>query len=302
MKRALVVVVLLSASRLALAEVQVRIADYPEQVYSYSPVIITGVIENHGSEAVLLPASLATENRYFIETGTTMENLKELMPFRFDGGGNVVWVRPGEKWYFQMGIGQWSVKLSGTLYIRMGIRSTGRCHYFPQGDEEFPLKLLSKNGSPVYECWEGHVRSDVASIDFVRPDSVADQAAADYIYSPEFPTTCNLESNDGCLHQGASQLLERFPASHYTYVALLTAGTDSPEYLQKALDLQPSHPLTPYTTFQKALALVRLGRTTEVSFEALDIPSALRDYLMQEKTAEEKRQRRAVSHQAARPD
>jgi len=301
MKRALVVVFLLSGTRLAIGEVQVRIADYPEQVYSYSPVIITGVVENHGSEPVLLPASLATDNRYFVETGATMENLKELMPFRFDGGGNVVWVKPGEKWYFQMGIGQWRVKLSGTLYIRMGIRSTGRCHYSPQGGEEFPLKLLSKNGNPIFECWEGDVRSEVASIDFVRPDSTADRAAADYIYSPKFPTICNVEYNDGCLHQGASQLLERFPASHYTYAALLTAGTDSPEYLQKVLDLQPSHPLTPYTTFQKALAVVRLGRTAEVSFEDLDIPSALQDYLVQEKSGYEKRQKRPASEKASRP-
>ena len=95
MKRALVLVFCFVAARPALAQVSVEVADYPMRVFSYSPVFITGVVENHGSEPVFLPASYATENRYFIETGSTKENLKELMPFRFDGGGDAVWVKPG---------------------------------------------------------------------------------------------------------------------------------------------------------------------------------------------------------------
>lgn len=303
MKRALVLAFCFVAVHPTLAQVSVQVADYPVRVFSYSPVFITGVVENHGSEPVFLPASFATENRYFIETGSTKENLKEFMPFRFDGGGDAVWVRPGESWFFQMEIGRWWLKLSGPLVIRVGMRSTGRCFYYPRGDEEFPLKLLNKNGAhgdPVYECWHGHVVSDPVTIDFVEPDSAVDRAALDYIRSPEFPYSCNLEYDNGCLrYGGAAQLLERFPSSHYTYASMFPGGsTTSPEYLQKLLDLQPSHPLTPYTRFMKALATIRSGpddQVTLAALQALDIPSALKDYLLQERAGYEKRQKRAAS-------
>ncbi len=303
MKRALVLAFCSLAAHPALAQVSVEVADYPARVFSYSPVLITGVVVNHGSEPVLVPASFASDSRYFIETGSTTENLKEFMPFRFDGGGDAVWVRPGESWFFQMEIGRWWLKLSGPLVVRIGMRSTGRCFYSPRGDEEFPLKLLSKNGDAVYECWAGHVVSDPVTIDFVEPDSAVDRATLDYIRSQEFPYACHSEYDNGCLRHGAAQLLERFPSSHYTYASMFPSGpTTSPEHLQRLLDLQPSHPLTPYTRFMKALASISSGRGAEISFEALDIPSALKDYLMQQKADYEKRQRRAVRQQGALPD
>lgn len=293
MKRALVLAFCFLVARPALAQVSVEVADYPAQVFSYSPIFVTGVVENHGSEPMLLPATWVTENGYFIEIGSMNENLKEYMPFRFDGGGDVVWVKPGESWLFQIEIGELWPHLSGSFVIRVGIRSTGRCFHYPQGNEEFPLKPLYKNadhGNPVYECWEGHVVSDPVTINLVEPDSPSDRAAIDYLRSSESPHACNLEYNNGCLRHRISQLLERFPTSHYTYAALLTGGRRSPEYLQKLLELQPSHPLTPYTNSLKALAFIRSGRGEEVSFQALDIPSALKDYLLQEKAGYEKRQ------------
>lgn len=299
MKRALVLVFCFLAARPVLAQVSVEVADYPVRVFSYSPVFITGVVENHGSEPVFLPASYTTDNRYFIETGSTKENLKEFMPFRFDGGGNAVWVKPGEPWFFQMEIGRWWLKLSGPLVIRLGIRSTGQCFYSPQGDEEFPLKILSRNGDhgeAVYECWAGHVVSDPVTINFVEPDSAVDRAALDYMRSPESPYTCHPEYDNGCLRGKSSFLFERFPTSHYTYASLFPGGSGTtPELLQLLLDLQPSHPLTPYTRFMKALASISSGHGDEVSLQALDIPSALKDYLEQEKAGYEKRQKRAAS-------
>ena len=87
MKRTLVVVFafLFFTTRLASADVQISIADYPERVLSYSPVFITGVIENYGSEPVLIPASNVSDCGYFIQTGSTTDDLKERMPIGWIG-------------------------------------------------------------------------------------------------------------------------------------------------------------------------------------------------------------------------
>ena len=304
MKRALVLASCFFTVGSTFAEVSIRVADYPSKVLSYSPVFITGVVENYGSEPVLIPASNWSNCRYFIETGSTREDLKELKPYDARVVSiPLVWLRPGESWFFHVEIGQW-VPLTGSSLIRLGLRSTGECLYRPQGDEKFPLKLLYENPSvKVYECWAGHVVTDAVTIDFVAPDSAIDREAMEFLRSPESGLAPYLKSNvDLPLKKGASHLSERFPSSHYTYAGMFSGCMNSPECLQKLLDLQPSHPLSPYTSFQKALASIRLGREEEVSVETLDIPSPLKDYVMQEKAADEKRQRRAVNHQAARPD
>ncbi len=303
MKRALVLAFCLLPAPPALAHVSVEVADYPARVFNYSPVFITGVVENHGPEPVLLPEARFRENGYLIETGPTKENLKELIPYRFDGGGTpLVWLQPGESWLFQMEIGQF-LPVSGSVVIRVGLRSTGQCYYFPQGGEEFPLKLLNENGDrgdPMYECWTGHVVSDPVTIDFVEPDSAVDRQAMDYLQSPESGVAPFLNANwDVPLQKAVSPLWDRFPTSHYTYAGMLRGCMKSPECLQKLLDLQPSHPLTPYTRFQKALTSITSG--DEVSLQALDIPSALKDYLVQEKAGYEKRQKRAASQPSPGP-
>jgi hypothetical protein len=303
-KRALVLAFCFFAVGPTPADVGIRVADYPAKVLSYSPVFITGVVENYGSEPVLIPASSRSDCRYFIEIGSTREDLKELMPYNFDVGSiPLVWLKPGESWFFHVEIGRW-LPLAGSSFIRLGLRSTGECLFRPQGDETFPLKLLYENPSvKVYECWAGRVMSDTVTIDFVVPDSVVDREAMDFLRSPESGVAPYLKNNlELPLEKGASHLWERFPSSHYNYAAAFSGCMNSPECLQKLLDLQPSHPLAPYTSFQKGLASISSGRGEEVSLQALDIPSALKDYLVQEKAAEEQRQRRAVSHQAARPD
>ncbi|HKY31668.1 MAG TPA: hypothetical protein VJV23_03955 [Candidatus Polarisedimenticolia bacterium] len=296
MKRALVVAFCILASRPALAQVSVQVVDYPVRVLSYSPVFITGAIENHGAEAVLLPVARFHENGYTIETGPTRENLKEVKPFRFDGGGTpLIWLKPGESRLFQMEIGQF-LPVSGSIVIRVGLRSTGRCYYFPKGDEAFPLKLLNGSGDrgdPAYECWAGNAMSDPVTIDFIEPDSAVDREAMDYLRSSESGVAPLLNSNwDVPLQKAASELWDRFTTSHYTYAGMFRSCLNSAECLQKLLDIQPSHPLTPYTLFQKALTSINSGHGAEVSVQGLEIPSALKDFLAQERASYEKRQKR----------
>lgn len=304
MTRILVLAMLLFASQLALGDIHVRIADSPDQVSSYSPVFITGAVENSGSESVLIPAGNYSDCRYFIETGTTPENLQEIAPYRFEVGSiPLVWLRPGESWLFQMEIGRY-LPVSGSVIIRLGLKSTGQCVYRPVGNEEFPLKLLYKNSDvQKYDCWVGDVVSDSVDIRLVVPSSAVDREAMEYLRSPESGIEPYLRSNwDLPLKRVAANLWERFPTSHYAYVGIFQASAKSPEGLNKLLEVQPSHPLTPYTRFMKALATIRsVDRKEDVSFEALDIPTALKDYLAQERAAQGKPKTPLADQPAIRP-
>jgi len=285
----------------AAADVSVRIVDYPTSVLQYSPVFVTGRIENHGSSPVLVPASNSTSNRWFVETGRTAESLSEQR--RFDSAttsSELVWLKPGESVFFVEDIGFWLwIDGLGRYFIRAGLQSNGECLYQPRGDEKFPLKVLAKHPGlafGTYECWSGHELSEIVSIDVVEPDLAVDREALQYLESPDPPGFCCGKSRfDLTLQFGAPYLLERFPTSHYTYVGSFYAGQNTPASLQRLLDLQPNHPLNPYTRMSRALSLINSGRGEEVSFETLDIPSALKDYLVQEKVAQEKREKRAVS-------
>ena len=286
------------------ADVAVQIVDYPTSVLRYSPVFITGRIENYGSTPVLVPASNGTSNRWFVEVGPTPESLSER---RFAQASTtstlLVWLKPGESQLFLDDIGHWlGSNGPGRYLVRAGLNGTGECLYYAKGDEDFPLKaLVKKPGYEIYECWSGHELSDTVFVDVLEPELAVDREALQYLESPDAPFCCGKSKFHVTLQFGAPYLLERFPTSHYTYIGIFHACRTSPECLQKILDLQPSNPLTPYTRFQQALASVRSGRGEEVPLQALDIPTALKDYLVQEIAAEEKRQSRATSRETVRP-
>jgi len=301
MKRFVVFCWLLLIGPLAVAQVTVRIVDYPTSVLRYSPVFVTGRIENHGPSPVLVPASNQTGNRWFVEVGPTPESLAERrLAQASTASTSLVWLQPGESHLFLDDLGHWmGLNGPGRYLARAGLNGNGECLYYSKGDEDFPLKALVKRpGYEIYECWSGHEFSETVSIDVLEPALAVDREALQYLESPDPPGFCCGKSKFHLTLQfGAHYLLERFPTSHYTYVGMFHGCRTSPECLQKILDLQPSHPLTSYTRFQKALASINSGRGEEVSFQALDIPSALKDYLVQEKAGYEKRQKRAGSQQ-----
>jgi len=300
----LVVLGLLSLISLpAAADVAVEIVDYPTSVLRYSPVFVTGRIYNRGSSPVLVPVSNYTANRYFVEVGRTPESLTEQrLASASTASSDLVWLKPGQSWLFRVDIGfwLWSDDL-GRYFIRVGLNGNGECLYRSWGDEGLPLKALVKEpGREIYECWSGHEVSEIISIDVHEPDAAIDRQALEFIRSTEFPVNCCLEDRFYLrLQFGAAALLKQFPTSHYTYAGIFLGGMNAPESLQRLLELQPTHPLTPYTRLQRALALINTGRGAEVtpsSVDALDLPEVLKDYLMQEKVLHEKRQKRSVGH------
>ncbi len=305
MKRRLIFCWLFLIGSSAVAQVTVQIVDYPTSVLRYSPVFVTGRIENHGPSPVLVPAGNQTANRWFVEVGFTPESLGERrLAQASTASTTLVWLKPGESQLFVDDIGHWlGSNGPGRYLVRAGLRGTGECLYHSNGDEDFPLKAVVKRpGHEIYECWSGHELSDTVSVDVVEPEFAVDLEALQYLESPDPPGFCCGKSKFHLTLQfGAGHLLERFPTSHYTYVGMFNGCRTSPECLQKILDLQPSHPLTPYTRFQKALASISSGRGEEVAFRALDIPSSLKDYLAQEKAGYEKRQRRAASQPSFPP-
>src|SRR5262245_27884338 len=105
MKRFLAVGFFSFVSCFALAQVEVRVVDYPTEVLRYSPIFITARVTNHGPAPALIPATNYTSSRYFIETGRTPGGLAEFQPFQTSGGGGVVWLKPGEAWLFRTDLG-----------------------------------------------------------------------------------------------------------------------------------------------------------------------------------------------------
>lgn len=305
MKRSVVFCWLLLNGSLVLAQVTVSIVDYPTSVLRYSPVFVTGRIENHGSSPVLVPSSNQTGNRWFVEVGPTPESLAERrLAQASTASTTLVWLKPGESQLFLDDIGHWLWSNGpGRYLVRAGLNGTGECLYYSKGDEDFPLKALVKRpGYEIYECWSGNEVSEIVSIDVLEPDHAVDRESLQYLESPDPPGFCCGKSKFHLTLQfGAHDLLERFPTSHYTYVGMFHGCRTSPECLQKLLELQPSHPLTPYTRFQKALASISSGHGDEVSLQALDIPLALKDYLVQEKMAYKKRQKHAANQPTPPP-
>lgn len=300
MKRLFALAVLSSVGSPLLADVGVRIVDYPSRVLRFSPIFITAKITNHGKDPVLVPATNHTESRYLIEKGRTADGLAEFSPYESTGGGSVVWLKPGESWLFRADIGPWSQD-PGSYFVRAGVHSTGRCQHQSTGTETFPLKLLEKHtGTTLYECWAGHAASNVVAIEVVEPTAAIDREALDYVRSPDFPISCCGDQKFHLrLQFGAAALLERFPTSHYTYVGALYACTKAPDCLQRLLESQPLHPLTSYARLERELALIETGRTQEVtvsSVQQMNLPGPLKEYLLQE-SRKPRRSQAAVSKQ-----
>lgn len=283
MRRALLVVALCGGMvSAASAEVLVRIADLPTTVLRYSPVFVTAAIQNTGAEAILVPVSGLSDSRYVVELGRTEESLTEVAPFDSSGGGQAVLLPPGGIWYFRVDIGA-RVQDLGAYVIQVGLTSTGECQFRPNATERGQVRAIDPNPfHETYACWAGRVLSPVAVFVVVDPTGPTDAAALEYVRSSEFPVSCCLNDRFNLrLQFGSAALLQRFPASHYTYVAGLYAGAHDPEALAKLERLQPTNVLTPYLRIARSLALAEQGRTDEAVSSAAAIPDRLRPFVEQ---------------------
>lgn len=283
MKRFVLYGFLLLAALPAWADIDVRIVDYPSQVLLYSPILVTVRVANQGSTPLLIPASNGTSNGYFVEYGPGPESLSTYRPILTKGASSVVWLKPGSSWLFQVDLGRFWIHEPGRIFVAGGVASTGKCQHVATGTETFPLRVVHETAvSKWYECWSGHVSSSVVSIDIVEPNTTIDREALDYYESPSFVSMRGYP-NLG-VWAGYHLLLERFPTSQLTYVVGFHACDENASCLQQLLDLQPSHPLSPYTRLQLSLALLGSGRSAEVTasfVEGLGLPDGLEQYLLQ---------------------
>ena len=271
---AVLAVLLLVTIPAAASDVVVDIVDYPEWVWTYSPVIVTAQVTNHGPKEVLVPNGRLAFNRYFVETGRRGETMTEAR--RFTGttlADRVVQINPGESWLFQIDV-RFRLIEEGRYEIRAGVNGNGRCRLQLQEQQELTLRRLpSAHSTPLYECFHGRVVSPHKSIEVRRPpDSDVNIATWNYLTSPDFPVPVGQDAVELRMTIGWKYLKERFPQSHYTYAAVFY-GAKGYRWLLAA---QPNHPSTNYTRMKSAL------RAPPVATEQLPIPQALREFVKQE--------------------
>lgn len=286
----------------AIADVTVRIVDIPTEVLRYSPVFVTARIENTGSAPVLIPITNLTSNRYTIELGTTADALTELQPLASTGGGDLRWLKPGEAWFVSHDIGPWLHRV-GEHVVRVGLTSTGECDYHATGAEAFPIDWVKKEpGLEIVRCWSGRSISDSIHVTVREPESSTDKSALEFVRSAAFPVTCCLNDRFQLrLQFGVASLLEKFPTSHYTFVAALYGANKCPDCLARLEVLQPTHPLRVYAKLQAALALLQSGQLSRVDDKYvadLRLPIGLKDYLEQERRESDRSKGAPVSPQA----
>lgn len=269
----------------ASADVLVQITDFPTAVIRYSPVFITFSAENTGREPVLIPATEFTASRYFLEVRRGDGAFEEFRLYDADGGGSMVPLGPGKSWLFRVDIGKAFADV-GAYSVRAGIKSSGECRYHATGAESFPLRSVSSDPfNETYQCWQGEARSTEAQVEVRESATPIDQDAVKFIWSKEFPTSCQLGRFDLRLQCGAATLIEHFPQSHYAVVAGLQGSNKCPDCLSRLLALQPNSPLAAGIRLQRALALLATGRGSEVTEQFIRdarLPPALVAFLMQQ--------------------
>lgn len=280
-KHVLTSVVLLTLTSLASAGIEVEITDHPVEVWLYSPVFVTAKVTNVGENLEIVPCGA---ERTFIETGRVGEALLNRQRERVLAATRGCPLASEESFLFQLEATPWVME-EGTFRVRVGIHGLGSCRLrFPVDDTAEIASLEIAEGTGVYQCWEGRAVSEETRIEVFKPPNVgADARALEFLTSPEFPVPLPIGATEMRLYHGARHFQERFPASHYTYAAILRSEYD----LGWLLEHQPNHPLTPYTRMKAALQRVELaakrGEQSDLVVADLEIPQALRDFVAQQK-------------------
>ncbi len=259
MKIFVALVVMMLVASVAWADIEVEILDYPESVLLHSPVFITAQIVNNGSSPVLLAVDRSSANRSFVQLAKANDEFSEWTGFAGTAArDDLIKLNSGGSWLFQADIRPRTSEV-GVYKVRAGVQGDGLCVLIPDQAEALEARLTDDwheseghIGPRMYKCWEGRAISREVTVEVTEPTKEVDRDARTYIMSSEYPveigSALKVPHFDRII-TGARDLKERFPTSHYTYVALFY-GRREYDWL---LETQPNHLLTPYTLMMRAM-------------------------------------------------
>ncbi|MCI0603094.1 hypothetical protein L0156_08760 [bacterium] len=304
MKYITVLIILFFSSLIALASEQplsVEIVDSSDSVLLYSPVCLTGVIRNSSSRDVLVPVNEMWEKGWRFEVSRSNETLPS-HDFGGDRGtDHMIFLRPGEKYFFSYNIGHYLVN-EGVYEVRAVLNSSGRCLLNDAAKGKYQAVRLPENGpARFYQCWSGKIKSSSVTILVSKPVVREDMEALEFVRSKQFYKSIGLpqmmkperplETYD--FSYAYDVLKERFPGSYYTYVAGLykqrTAANGAVGILQELMTLQPNHPLSRYTKFELARWQQEYPMYPLMDVSTSGLSQALKEYIAQIKNDRDER-------------
>lgn len=299
-------------------QVSVELLNMPTRIHSFEPVFVLYAIQNIGESPVLLPAESSPSRGpavYFAREGTTPRWVGLVGDRAIPHARKTMWLAPGERWLRYQEISYWLGVLEGEMWVETVLSSSGRCsgpqvagrHSYPLEPRRIDTWKVGVRSYPVYRCWEGEVRSNRWTLTVERPTSPIDRKAHDHLLQSD--ALLHDRGTDRWLLVRGYDLEELFPSSHYTY-AVLARGNARLEMKQRAVELQPNHPLNAWVNGAIARELLeqeaeRSGPTAEQVREIVDrfeLPTGVDEYLEQHAWSLRHRRRAEAESSGPRPD
>ncbi|MCI0613969.1 hypothetical protein L0244_13365, partial [bacterium] len=265
--------------------------DAPDKTPLYTPIRITGIIENAGNSTEAV--SLSNGWHFEINNGNEYVPLPDI--YQYDVGEHVVILSPGAKYYVSDYIGSMESVLNqeGVYELRIVLAGFGQC--IPSYINK-PYTLERDFSAPgmraIYKCWQGKVYSEPVKIVVENPSSKDDLEVLEFVksgkalnllgatddWSVRYPTRHNFSQSYGFLR-------EKYPNNYYTFVAGLhfAAGSGNSHLLLKQLlELQPQNPLRKYALLDLAIEEINHNWPLDKNIES-DLPASMKDFIKQYK-------------------
>jgi hypothetical protein len=254
----LAAVLMLVGTHAAKGEIQVAILNMPTEVYNFDPVYVLFAVTNRSDSAIYLPAEGSSQRGieiYLARAGSDLRPMaapKRLPTTPFPT--RTMWLAPGERWLYLQDIGPGVASLDGEVWVQAVLSSMGKC-----GDEQiygrqsFPLESLrleTFRNTPdgpsweVYRCWEGDSHSEIQSVTVQASNDPEDFEAQKFVAETQRAPRRDDEQARSS-RTWPRGLDTRYPQSRYTFGYLSRAGSDVHDKML-ALELQPTHPLSPW--------------------------------------------------------
>jgi hypothetical protein len=270
-------------TRWAHGALSIQIVDAPStQLLIYSPIFVTAVVRNEGSDDVFLPESslgfeISDPNGHLALPGPGGDLLHD----------EIAWLKPGEKYLFQEDLSGrlettgWS---EGIYEVRALVRASGETVLIDKDVKDFPIRRLRKHEgiTSFYACWKGSEQSDYVKVSINKSQDPIDEEVLDYILSQKFPAT----TLNGQFYRSYDYLVKNYPMNFYTFVAAFRRG-----YFDQVLTLQPNNQLVPYARTTWALQQiygakvnggVQGAKDEAKRLPSMELPKVLKDYVLQQ--------------------